>query len=98
MDDKELIQVALGVNSPWYVKVPKKRAWRHLDFFHYEPHLHVRVPRTKCSEHGIKIINLSWARSNSGFSLFFETLIVALCKEMPVSAVADISNIHEDSI
>lgn len=133
MDDKELIQVALGVNSPWYVKEiklsttnkrmdiyldftkgsnfpcpicnklneihdTKKRTWRHLDFFHYEAYLHARVPRTNCSEHAVKIINLPWARSNSGFSLFFETLIIALCKEMPVSAVADISNIHEDSI
>jgi len=133
MEDKELIQVALGVRSPWFVKDvklstsakrmdiyldfikgskfpcpicgelndlhdTKVRTWKHLDFFHYEAFLHARVPRIKCNEHNVKMVHLPWARSNSGFSLLFETLIVTLCKEMPVSAVAGISNVHEDSI
>ena len=133
MEDKELIQIALGINSPWYVKEiklntshkrmdiyldftkgskfhcpvcntlneihdTKQRTWRHLDFFHYEAYLHARVPRTKCTQHDVKTIDLPWTRPNSGFSLLFEALIIALCKEMPVSAVADISHIHEDSV
>lgn len=39
-----------------------------------------------------------WTRSNTGFTLHFETLSVALCNEMTPSAVADMTNIHADSI
>ena len=133
MDDKGLIQVALGVQSPWFVKdinldTPKKRMdiyldfikgsrfpcpvcnelseihdtkdriWRHLDFFHYESYLHARVPRTKCKEHGVKLVNLPWSRQNTGFTLFFEALIVAMSDVMPVSAVADIVSLNEESV
>lgn len=133
MDDKELLQLTLGITTPWFVedteldlkekrmdihldfapgtKFPcpicnapcdihdtKKRTWRHLDFFRYGAYLHARVPRIKCKEHGVKIVNLPWTRSNTGFTLHFETLIVALCKEMTPSAVADLTNIHADSV
>jgi len=133
MDDKGLIQVALGVQSPWFVKdinlnisekkmdiyldfikgsrfpcpvcnelseihYTKERIWRHLDFFHYESYLHARVPRTKCKEHGVKLVNLPWSRPNTGFTLFFEALIVAMSDVMPVSAVADMVSLNEESV
>ncbi len=34
------------------------REWRHLDFFQYEAHIHARIPRTSCKEHGIKTVNI----------------------------------------
>ncbi|ABE51238.1 ISL3-like element ISMbu4 family transposase [Methanococcoides burtonii] len=133
MEDKELIQITLGLLSPWFVKDidlntskrrmdiyldfskgtkfscpvcnklselhdTKKKVWRHLDFFHYETYLHARVPRTKCNEHGVKLVNVPWTRQNTGFTLFFEALIVAISKEMTVSAIAEMINIHEDSV
>jgi transposase len=133
MDDKGLIQVALGVKSPWFVKDinldtskkrmdiyldfikgsrfpcpvcnelseihdTKDRIWRHLDFFHYESYLHARVPRTKCKEHGVKLVDLPWSRQNTGFTLFFEALIVAMSDVMPVSAVADMVSLNEESV
>jgi transposase len=133
MEDKDLIQLALGIIPPWFVKElnldtskkrmdiyldfikgskflcpvcnelcpihdTKERVWRHLDFFHYETYLHAKVPRIKCNGHGVKLIDLPWTRQNTGFTLFFEALIVAMCKEMPVASVADIVHIHEDSV
>ena len=133
MEDKELLQIALGLSSPWFVKDinlntskkrmdiyldftkgtkfpcpicnklselhdTKEKVWRHLDFFHYETYLHTRVPRTKCNEHGVKLVNVPWTRQNTGFTLFFEALIVAMSKEMTVSAIADMVNVHEDSL
>ena len=117
MGDKELIQLALGLSSPWYVKdinldISKKRmdiyldfikgtklpcpvcnklselhdtkekVSRHLDFFHYETYLHARVPRTKCDEDCVKLVDIPWTRQNTGFTLFFEALVVAMSKEI----------------
>ena len=76
----------------------KERTWRHLDFFNYESYLHARVPRTKCKEHGVKIVDLPWTRSNTGFTLFFEALVVTMSNVMPVSSVAEIVNINEESV
>jgi transposase len=133
MDDKLLIQMALGITPPWYVKdinldISKKRmdiyldftrgtkfpcpvcnklcdlhdtkekVWRHLDFFHHETYIHARVPRTKCDGDYVKLVEVPWTRQNTGFTLFFEALIVAMSKEMSVSSIAELINIHENSV
>ena len=133
MDDKELIQLALGLSGPWYVKdidlnVSKKRmdiyldftrgtkfpcpvcnklcnlhdtkekVWRHLDFFHHETYIHARVPRTKCDGDGVKLVEVPWTRQNTGFTLFFEALIVAMSKEMSISSIAELVNMNENSV
>src|SRR5690606_31612929 len=61
--------------------------WRHLNFFQHHCYLHARVPRTKCPEHGVKRIDVPWARAGSDFTLLFEQAAMALVKEMPVLAV-----------
>ena len=65
-----------------------EKTWRHLNFFQHHCHLHARVPRTKCPEHGIKRIEVPWARPGSDFTLLFEQAAMALVREMPVLAVA----------
>ena len=62
--------------------------WRHLNFFQHEAYLHARVPRVKCPEHGVKQVQVPWARGRSDFTLLFEALVMALVKEMPVKAIA----------
>ena len=69
-----------------------------LDVFQYPTYVHAREPRIKCDQHGKKTVDLPWARKGSGFSLHFEALIVEMGKEMPVSAVARIVGINEDSV
>jgi transposase len=133
MDDKLLIQMALGITAPWYVKNinldvsnkrmdiyldftrgtkfpcpvcnklcdlhdTKEKVWRHLDFFHHETYIHARVPRTMCDADGVKLVEVPWTRQNTGFTLFFEALIVAMSKEMSVSSIAELINIHENSV
>ena len=66
----------------------EERTWRHLDFFQHAAYLTARVPRCKCDEHGIKTVDVPWARKGSGFTLMFEALIMILVREMPVNAVA----------
>ncbi len=66
----------------------EEKTWRHLDFFQHAAYLTARVPRCKCDEHGIKTVDVPWARKGSGFTLMFEALIMVLVREMPVNAVA----------
>ncbi len=64
------------------------KIWRHLNFFQHHCYLHARVPRTKCPEHGVKRIEVPWARPGSDFTLLFEQVAMSLVKEMPVLAVS----------
>ncbi len=64
------------------------KTWRHLNFFQHHCYLHARVPRTKCPDHGVKRIEVPWARPGSDFTLLFEQAAMSLVKEMPVLAVS----------
>jgi transposase len=66
------------------------KTWRHLDFFQHQAFLTARVPRVDCREHGVHQVKVPWARERSGFTLLFEALVMALVKEMPVAAVAEL--------
>lgn len=65
-----------------------EKQWRHLNFFQYECDLVARVPRVECEKHGVKQVEVPWARSGSGFTLMFEAAVMVLAKEMPVAKVA----------
>jgi len=66
----------------------EEKTWRHLDFFQHAAYLTARVPRCKCDAHGVKQVQVPWARPGSGFTLLFEALIMTLVKVMPVAVVA----------
>jgi len=65
-----------------------KKSWRHLNFFQHEAFLHARVARIDCSDCGVRLVNVPWARPGSGFTLLFEAFVMALVKDMPVAAAA----------
>jgi len=70
--------------------------WRHLNFFQHQAWLHARVPRIRCTGCGVKKITaLPWARKDSGFTLLFEALIMALVTSMPVKAAARLAGEHD---
>ncbi len=71
------------------------RTWRHLNFFQHHCYLHARVPRTKCPVHGVKRIEVPWARPGSDFTLLFEQAAMALVREMPVLAAARLIEITD---
>ena len=68
----------------------EEKTWRHMDFFQHAAYLTARVPRCKCDEHGVRLVQVPWARAGSGFTLMFEALLMVLVREMPVMAVARI--------
>lgn len=74
------------------------KTWRHLNFFEHEAYLHVRTPRVRCATCGVKLAEVPWARHGSGFTLLFEAFLLALCKAMPVAAVAKLVGEHDTRI
>jgi transposase len=66
-----------------------EKRWRHLNFFQYPCELVARVPRVDCPEHGVRQIEVPWARVGSGFTLMMEAAVLMLAREMTVSAVAE---------
>jgi transposase len=71
------------------------KRWRHMNFWQHATFLSGRVPRVECPEHKVRQVGVPWARAESGFTLMFEALVMALVKEMPVSAVADLVAEHD---
>jgi transposase len=84
-----------GAEVPVYDTTEK--SWRHLNFFQYEAYLTARVPRTNCPNQGcgIRQVSVPWSRSGSGFTLLFEALVMALARQMPVNAIAQLLQVHD---
>src|SRR5215471_10641001 len=72
-----------------------KKTWPHLNFFQHEAFLHARVARIDCPDCGVRLVNVPWARSGSGFTLLFEAFVMALVKDMPVAAAARLVGEHD---
>jgi transposase len=75
-----------------------EKTWRHLNFFQHEAYLHARVRRVACARCGVKLAEVPWAGTGSGFTLLFEALVLALVKSMPVAAVARIAGEHDSRL
>jgi transposase len=55
-----------------------ERIWRHLNFFEHKTLLHARQPRIRCSDHGVRTVEVPWARPGVGFTLLMEAFILML--------------------
>ena len=73
-------------SHPAHDTVPKR--YRHLNFFQHECHLEVRVPRVRLPDGGIRQVEPDWVGRLAGFTLLFEALIMAMCREMTFAAVS----------
>jgi transposase len=73
----------------------QERTWRHMDFFQHSAYLTARVPRCKCDQHGVKQVNVPWARPGSGFTLLFEALAMMIMPAMPMNAAARLLREHD---
>jgi transposase len=71
------------------------KRWRHLNFWQHFTYLSARVPRVECPEHQVRQVHVPWARPESGFTLMFEAFVMALAREMPVAAVAELVVEHD---
>ena len=77
----------------------RARSWEHLRFFEHKAFLHAMVPRVACGECGkTSQVPVPWARSGSGFTQLFDAFVVALAREMPVTAIAELLDVGDDRI
>ena len=66
-----------------------ERTWRHLDVMQFTTLIHARVPRTLCSEHGVKTVQVPWAERQARFTLLFEDFAVRViegCRSLTQAA------------
>ncbi|HBH30989.1 MAG: ISL3 family transposase [Desulfofustis sp. PB-SRB1] len=76
----------------------RENTWRHLNFFQHHCYITAAVPRIRCEEHGVKKIEVPWARKGSKFTLLFEQVALSLVKEMPVNSAARIIGITDKKL
>jgi transposase len=77
----------------------RRRSWEHLRFFEHKAFIHAAVPRVACGQCGkTRQVTVPWARSGSGFTQLFDAFVIALVREMPVTAVADLLDVGDDRI
>ena len=69
------------------------KRYRHLNFFQHECFLEVRVPRVKLAGGNVRQIEPAFVGRLAGFTLLFEALILAFCREMPFRAVARLTGV-----
>ena len=55
-----------------------ERQWRHLDTMNFETIIKARVPRTNCTQCGVKTVAVPWADKHSRFTLMFEAFAVSV--------------------
>ena len=59
----------------------EEKRWRHLNFFQHRCYIHLRTPRVECGECGqVHQWMPPWGRSGSGFTLLFESYVMALAQ------------------
>jgi len=76
-----------------------ERKWRHLDTMQFATEIHARVPRTKCSDCGVKTIAVPWAGKHSRFTLLFEVFAIeVLCACANVSPAAGLLGLSWDAM
>ena len=59
----------------------EERVWRHLDTCQFQTHLHARIPRVDCPEHGVLNVSVPWAEARSRFTLLMECLIIGVLEQ-----------------
>lgn len=74
----------------------EERTWRHLDSCQFETHLHARLPRIRCDEHGVRQVRVPWAEPKSRFTLLFESFAIDVLWETDVLGAARILGLSWD--
>ena len=70
------------------------RRWRHLDTQQMRTVVVAEVPRVKCAEHGVRLIEVPWAERGSRYTVAFEALAIELLGQTSEKAAAKLLRAH----
>ncbi len=111
--DKRLVTIQLGFERGSRFAHPltkemlpvvdtAERVWRHMNFFQYACEVRAPLPRVgKGGDQGppIRTVEVPWARPGSGFTLFFEAMVMHLLQcGMTVAETAETVAEHDNRI
>lgn len=82
-----------GSVSPRYDHGGGRRRWRGLDLGTVKTWLEAPSPRVRCSEHGVVVAEVGWARHGSGFTRSFEDTTAWLATHTSKSALGELMRI-----
>lgn len=74
----------------------EERQWQHLNTCHVPTFIHVRLPRIKCKEHGVRCIISEWAEPGSDMTMAFEKYVIDLEKECNIVGVSRLTGLSWD--
>ena len=57
-----------------------ERTWRHLDTMQFETVIKACIPRTNCTECGVRNVHIPWASPHGRFTLLFEAFAIRVLK------------------
>ena len=108
-DETEEVTVEVGIKSKHELQCPvcgikakrydfRIRRWRHLDSCEYHTLIEAKVPRVKCTEHGIKQVKVPWAEDKSRFTAKFESRIIEWLKDASIVKVAQRFGLSWDEV
>ena len=83
-----------GAEAKKYGFEPSRRYWKHT----WGLSVSAQRPRVKCPNCGVRVINTSFARPESRFTVAFEIYASILCIHIPVKSVAKILGIDEKTV
>ena len=71
-----------------------ERVFRHLNVCQMSTYIHVRLPRIKCSTHGVRQIISGLGEPNSNMTYEFEGFLIDLYKECSVESICRLLDVH----
>ena len=76
-----------------------ERTWRHLDTMQFTTELKARIPRSRCTDCGVKTIAVPWGGKHSRFTLMFEAFAIKVLQSCAnVSKAAKLLRLSWDSV
>lgn len=78
-----------GKRCQGYDSYRKIRRWRSLDFGSTRVYIEAFAPRVKCSEHGVVVAKVTWAKHDSDYTYDFETAVTWMSLHATANDVAE---------
>lgn len=74
------------------------KKWRHINALDYKVFVSYKTPRVKCLTHGVKLVDVEWAKPRHHFTKEMEQYIYQLSKTIPLKYIGDMVGEHDTRI